>query len=209
MKNIIIVGAGGFGREILSYTKTCINAGAKWQVKGFIDDNLDALKNYNCSAKILCKISEYTPSENDFLIIAIGKPQIKKQVIESLKTKGAKFESLIHPSAIIGESVELGEGVVICPFVSIPCDAKIGNFTIINTLTTIGHDASIGAYTTLSAHCDVTGFVNLGEGVFFASSVTTVPSANIGDWTSVGINSFVIKNVKPSTSVFGNPALPL
>ena len=101
MANIVIVGAGGFGREVLGYVKDCISAGAQWTIKGFLDDNPNSLQGYNYDTKIISSIQTYTPSPNDALICAIGNPKIKKEKVEMLLAREAKFETLIHPTAYI------------------------------------------------------------------------------------------------------------
>lgn len=206
MKNIVIVGAGGLGREILCYVKDCIKFGANWEVKGFIDDNKESLKNYPWCDKIISTISDYTLDVDDELIIAICEPKVKKGVIKSLKQKGAKFASLIHPTCTIGENNTLGEGVVLCPYSGITCDASLGDFVFLNRHTSIGHNAKVGSYSSLSSYCDITGYATLGEGVFMASHSCVAPSVKVGNWSRVGINSAVISKIKDNNSVFGTPA---
>lgn len=207
MKNIVIVGAGGFGREVFNHAEDCIRVGADWKIKGFIDDNLKALDNYDYPQKVIGTIKEYIPEENDFFICAIGSPKTKKIVVGALLQRGAKFEKLIHPSVKIGRNVKIGKGVVLCPNVTLTCDISIGNYAMVNCTSGCGHDSVIGDYCTISSYCDVTGFCKLGEGVFFASHVCMRPSSKVGDWTRVGINSCVIMNIKAGISAFGNPAV--
>ena len=107
MKNIVIVGAGGFGREVFNHAEDCIRVGADWKIKGFIDDNLKALDNYDYPQKVIGTIKEYIPEENDFFICAIGSPKTKKIVVGALLQRGAKFEKLIHPSVKIGRNVKI------------------------------------------------------------------------------------------------------
>ena len=99
MKNVIIVGAGGFGREVYNYVEDCIKAGVQWQIKGFLDDNLNALDDYKYPTSIISSISDYIPEENDVFICGLGNPKTKKDVVEKLLARGAKFETLVHPSA--------------------------------------------------------------------------------------------------------------
>ncbi len=206
MKDLIIVGAGGFGREVYGYALSCIENGANWRVKGFLDDNPNALNPYNYPLGIIGSISEWRPSAGELYIMGLGAPKEKKRIAEFLMSRGAEFTTLIHPLAYIGRNVKMGKACIICPFCVLNCDLELGDFVTVNTNSALGHDARIGSWCTLSSHSDITGRVSLGEGVFFSSSVTTVPSAKIGDWCNVGINSSVIGRIKPNTKVFGNPA---
>ena len=207
MKDLIIVGAGGFGREVYGYALSCINAGAEWRIKGFIDDNPKALDSFDYPVKLIGSISDWKVSPNELYVLALGIPKVKKTVCQALMSRGAEFITLIHPLSYIGRNVKIGKGCIICPFCTLTCDITLGDFVTFNTYSGAGHDSRIGSWSTLSSHCDVTGHVSLGEGVFLASSTTTVPSSKIGDWANVGINSSVIGHVKSGVSVFGNPAL--
>lgn len=205
MKDLIIVGAGGFGREVLQWTKHCNESGAKWNIKGFIDDNTQSLDPYECDYEIIDTIKSYVVNENEYFAIAIAIPNVKRKIIEILKEKGAKFASIIHPTAIIGEFCELGEGLIITPNAKVSPNVKIGNYvTLLGS--GIGHDAVIGDYCTITGNCSVNGHVKLEEGVFIGSNSCIAPGKKVGAWATVGMGSMVILNVKPYTKVMGNPA---
>lgn len=205
MKNLVIVGASGFGREILQWVKDCNANGESWEVKGFIDDNLDALNTYPCDKKIIGSITSYDILDDDYFVVAIAIPAIKKRIVEDLKLRGAKFAAIIHPTAIVGDYCSLGEGIVITPRAKISPNVTIGNFvTILGSA--VGHDAVLSDYCTITGNCSVNGHVHLGEGVFVGSNACIAPGKKIGAWAYVGMGSMVISNVKPDTKVMGNPA---
>ena len=209
MKKILIVGAGGFGREVYNYVEDCIKAGANWLIKGFLDDNLNALDSYDYPNKKIYLLESYIPEDDDICICALGNPKTKKIVVEKLLAKGAKFETLVHPSAHVGRNVKIGAGCVVCPNCVLTCDSSLGDFVMLNVGTSVGHDAKIGQWCTISSHCDITGFVNIAEGAFLASSVVVIPSSSVGEWATVGVNSSVITKVRDNTTVYGNPAIKL
>lgn len=209
MKDVLIVGAGGFGREIYTYVEDCLAEGFPWRIKGFIDDNLNALDSYNYPHKVVGTVDGYEICENDIFIAALGLPKVKKYIVERLLLRGAKFETFIHPSARVGRNVKLGTGCVLCPGVFVTCDIEMGDFVTINSKSGVGHDAKIGSWTTLSSFCDVTGHAKLGEGVFFSSSAVAMPKSKIGDWAVVGANSGVVAKVSENSTVYGNPAVKM
>ena len=131
MKHIYIVGAGGFGREVFDWMMETFDFIKEYSFAGFLDDNLQALDGFSIEAKVAGKISDYQASENDYLICAIGSPEVKKEVCQSLISKGGKFISLIHPSAKLGRGSSIGKGSVICPNVVITCDVELGDFVMV------------------------------------------------------------------------------
>lgn len=206
MKKLIIVGAGGFGREVYNWALADADCGSEWEIAGFLDDNPAALDGFDYPTKIIGKITDYQPSDEDVFICAIGSPSVKRQICEALLERSAEFVSLIHPDAVIGLNVCLGQGVVVCPNAVITCDISIGNFVVVNCHTSVGHDVKVGDWTTLSGHCDVTGQVELGEMVFLGSGARILPLKKVGSGATVGAGSVVISHVLADTKVFGNPA---
>lgn len=205
MKELIIVGAGGFGRELLQWIKDINRIQRKWIIKGFIDDNSNALSGLECEYTVIGSILDWQPKSNEIFACAIANPSIKEKVVTLLKSKGALFESIIHPKAIIGEHNNIGEGLIAYPNSCITVNVNVGNFITL-LCSGIGHDAVVGDYSTISSYCDITGGVKLGKRVFLGSHVTIVPDRNIGDDAYLGAGSVVVTHVKEKTKVFGNPA---
>jgi sugar O-acyltransferase (sialic acid O-acetyltransferase NeuD family) len=207
MKRLIIVGAGGFAREVLAWAQDVQARGSEWSVAGFLDDNQNVLKSYNYKIPIIDSIQDYTPKKNDLFVIGIAAPtKIKMEIAKLIKDKGAVFIQLIHPSVIIGNNVSIGEGCVICPNATLSCDIKIGDFVTINAFAGIGHDVTIDNGATINSYVNINGHCKIGEGVEFGSHATVVPGVSIGSYAKIGVGSAVIKNVKPNVTVMGVPA---
>lgn len=209
MKDLLIVGAGGFGRELLQWSKEINEIEPRWNIKGFLDDDLHALDGYDCDYEIVGKISEWQPNENEEFVIALGFPEVKKKVIGSLLERDAEIVSLIHPDAHIGGFCKIGKGCIIYPDTRITVNVTIGDYVTILAQNFVGHDATIGSYSTIFGNCSVNGHVEIGEGVLLNNSASTVPSIKIGDGAVIGAGSFVISNVRPGRHMFGNPAKKL
>jgi len=204
LSELVIVGAGGFGRELLQWVKDINSHNPRWIIKGFIDDNLEALNGYDVDYQIIGRIVEWMPCESEVFALAIAKPMLKEKIVTMLKGRGARFDSIIHPSAVIGDFNRIGEGLVCYPNSGINVNVSIGNFVTLLS-SGIGHDVCVGDYSTISSYCDITGGCKIGKRVFLGSHVTIIPTRVIGDDASIGAGSVVVTNIKNNVSVFGNP----
>lgn len=206
MKNLVIIAAGGCGREVLQWAKDINEVEQRWHIKGFIDDNTNALEGLICDVKVLSRIDDYVIDSNDEFICCIGNSNTRKMVTEKLKAKGAVFTTLIHPNAIVADSCTIGEGVIIYPYALISDNAVIGEGSIINMYSSVAHDSVLGEYCTISAHCDVTGMCKLGDRVFMGSTSQIVPGSKIGDDVYICAGSTVMTRLRNGLKVLGNPA---
>ncbi|MGV3616336.1 MAG: acetyltransferase [Fimbriimonas sp.] len=206
MDKLIIVGAGGFGREVLLWAEHAIAAGAQLEIKGFLDNKADALAGFDVAYPILGSISDYEPDADDRFLIAIGNSPVRMKLAAQLTAKGWKFATLIHPTAIVGSRCEVGEGSVVCPHCVVTTDARLGRHVILNLHSTVGHDATVGDGCTISCHCDITGFVQLGEGVLMGTGASVTPGVKVGKYAVIGAGSVAIRNVQALATVVGVPA---
>lgn len=205
MKDLIIVGASGFGREVLQWVKHCNVIKNTWNIKGFIDDNTQALDGYQCDYIVIDSIKNYNIQEGDHFAIAIALPKVKKIVVEILQSRGAKFATIVHPTAIVSEFCKIGDGVIITANAKISPNVKVGNFvTLLGS--GLGHDAIVEDFCTITGNCSINGYVTLGEGAFIGSNSCIAPGKKVGAWALVAMGSMVIMNVRPNTKVMGNPA---
>lgn len=205
-QRLIIVGGGGFGRELLSWAADCEEAGTLPALGGVLDDDASILDGYGAAVGVIGSISDFQPAATDRLVIAIGDPATKRRVVEMLAGRGGQFISLIHPTAVLARSAQLGEGVVFCPLSMASANARVGRFVIVNTMSSLGHDTQVGDYSTLSAHIDLTGFVALGEGVMVGSGARIVPKVKVGDGATIGAGSIVYRAVAANSTVYAQPA---
>ncbi|HEX4326337.1 MAG TPA: NeuD/PglB/VioB family sugar acetyltransferase [Burkholderiales bacterium] len=210
MHELIIVGAGGFGREVLSWANAMPEAGKQWTFGGFIEEVPDALKSYpRLATAIIGDDRDYQPKPGQIFAMAIGDPKRKLKVAADLLARGAVFINVIHPHSAVGEGVKLGIGCVLCPGALVSADAVVGNFVSINHNAGVGHDVIVGEGCTISSHADLTGFVKLGRGVMVGSHAVVLPKVEVGDFAVVGAGAVVVRNVAAQTTVYAQPARKL
>jgi sugar O-acyltransferase (sialic acid O-acetyltransferase NeuD family) len=206
MRRLLIVGAGGFGREVLGWALEQQKHQREWIVAGFLDSNPLALNGYNVPYKILGDPNTFVTADNDRFICAIGDPATKLRVAGQVRSHGGRFVNLIHPTAVIGPDCSLGEGCIICPNAVLTTHVRLDSFVTVNVGACVGHDAQIGTGCTLSPHVDINGHAVVGEGVFLGTHASILPSAIVGNYAIVGAGSVVLRKVQPRTTVLGVPA---
>ncbi|MDO4321562.1 MAG: acetyltransferase [Lachnospiraceae bacterium] len=205
MKKIIIVGAGGFGRELLQWIKDINKVAPTWEILGFIDDNTSALDGVEIDYPVIGTISDWKPKEDEEFALAMGSPALKRKIVSILKEKGAKFATVIHPTALLSEFAHYGEGFIMFPYSKLSCNSTVGDFVTLLS-TPIGHDNVIGDYTVISGGCNIVRNVEIGKDVFLAAGVCIAQDIKVGDGAYLGLGSVVLKDVEPGKKVFGNPA---
>ena len=206
MKRLLIVGAGGFGREVLCWARDVEETQTRWKIGGFLDSNPEALDGFDIPFKVLGDPTEFVPSENDACVCAIGDPATKQRVVTALLDRGAQFETLIHPSAIVRTGCSVGAGCVLCPGAVVTTNVTLGRFVSMNLGSTVGHDSTLGDWCTLFVHADVAGNACLGKGVLAGSHAFVLPGVRVGDYAVVGAGAVVTRDVLAGTTVFGVPA---
>jgi sugar O-acyltransferase (sialic acid O-acetyltransferase NeuD family) len=205
IKEIIIVGAGGFGRELYSYILDDFAKGflKGYRFKGFIDDSPENFKASKIEADYLGTTESYTFKESDRVIVPIGNIQVRNRIIEKLQNKGAHFLSYIHHSAFIAHDATLGEGVLICPNCMVQSQSQIGDHAVLNIFCSVGHDSTLGENSILSPYCTLNGNVHTGKNLFMGTRSTLLLGSRIGKNCMIGAHS-VVKGKKADNLILKN-----
>lgn len=208
MKNLIIIGAGGMGRTIYSNAKECLGYGEKFQVKGFIDDNILALDGFEGYPSIIGTIRDYQPQKEDVFVSSIG-GSARRPCMEQIINRGGEFVELIHKTARIYQNAKLGKGNFVGAYTVIGNDAVIGDYNMIQSYSVIGHDVRIGNWNRIDTHVTCVGGIVIEDETNIHTSAVINHGVTVGTGAHIGALSFVIRKVKPGTTVCGNPAKKL
>lgn len=204
-RRILIVGAGGFGREVLHWARDA------WPnhhslLAGFLSADPDRLQGHACGLDIVASPDDYRPLEGDRLLFAIGIPDCRRAVVESLLARGAEFLTLVHPTAIVCPSAGIGSGSIVCPYAIVSDAARMGRFTLLNWHATVAHDAEVGDFAVLSPFAAVGGNARVGADCFLGTHASLAPARSLGADSRVSANSAVSADAPPRSIAFGVPA---
>lgn len=208
MKDIVIIGAGGFGREVAWLIEDINRAKEEWNIIGFVDDNVNA-KDENLNGYNLVGDTDWLNDQSYYVVSAIGTPSVNKKIMNKLANSDNRYATLIHPSVICSDTSSIGEGSIICAGNIITVNATIGKHVIINLDSTIGHDATINDYTVILPSVNVSGHVVLEKGVSVGTGSAIIQGLTIGENTIIGAGSVVVKDIPANCTAVGSPAKPI
>lgn len=204
MGKVVIYGTGGFGREV---HQLLLDSERETDFVGFIDDNPENHGKLVHDKPVLGGMEWIIQNADVGVLIGIGNTVVKRRIVKRIKEAipSAKFPTLMHPTALIGINVEIGEGTIICAGNIITTDIAIGPHVILNLDCTVGHDAILHDYVTVAPSCNISGNVRVGEGCDLGTNSTIIQGKNIGEWSIVGAGAVVVKDIPPNATVVGNP----
>lgn len=211
MKDLLIIGAGGFGREVAWLTDR-INAKEKtWNILGFIDDNPEMTGVELNGYKVLGTTDDICNYPDAYLVCAVGSARVRKIIVEKVKAKNpdSKFAVLIDPSVEKSDFVEIGEGTIICAHTILTVNIKIGRNVIMNLNCTVGHDAVIGDYVTMYPDANVSGITTVGDCTELGTGMQVIQGVKIGSGSIIGAGAVVIRDIPDKCTAVGNPAKPI
>lgn len=206
MKQLIIIGAGGFGRELASAALHAVGYGVEFELKGFLDDRPQALDGFSGYPPILGSVARYAIEKDDVFITALGDTAARARCVEVLAQKGAIFRSLVDNTARLGANVRVAEGCVIAAGAVLTADIQVGAHSCVFHNASVGHDTRIGRFAHIYAQVAVGGGVQIGDFVRIYPGAVVVPRRKIGEGAVVGAGSVAFLDVPPHTTVVGNPA---
>lgn len=210
MRELFIVGAGGFGREAV-WTVERINKAAQqplWNVIGFADDDPAKASGNFEGYPLLGSVrtaSHDHPGASVF--IAIGDNAIRRRIYAELR--GHDFPALIDPTAQVSPTTEFKHGTYIAVEAVVSVGTEVGKFVIVNARAGIGHDSVVGDFANIAPGVSLSGHTTIGCDVYMGANSCTAPGRTVGDGAVVACGTPVLADVAPGTTLnpFGAPAV--
>lgn len=211
MKDLIIFGASGFGREAAWLVERINKVEPTWNLLGFMDDN-DSIQGTEINGyKVLGKIGDINKYSNAYFICAVGASKIREKIVKNMKgiNPAVKFGTVIDPSVELSDHVTVGEGTIICAHTIITVNIFIGNHVIINLDCTIGHDAILNDFVTLYPSVNVSGITEIGYCSELGTGMQIIQGKKVGDCSMVGAGAVVVRDIPDKCTAVGSPAKPI
>lgn len=211
MNKIVIIGHGGFGREVKMLIDQINHKTQTYDLLGFYDDNEDSPSIIH-GLKYLGKVNELSFIKSELNVVyGIGSPTVKEQLHKLLiSNPNLYYPNLVHPSVIIGQdNVKMGIGNILCAGSIVTVDVSIGNFNTINLMCSVGHDTIIGDFCSLMPSVNVSGEVILEDKVYLGTGCKVINQVKIGACSTIGAGAVVTRDIPSHCTAVGVPARPL
>jgi sugar O-acyltransferase (sialic acid O-acetyltransferase NeuD family) len=210
--DLVIIGAGGHGRELFSYLKDLERAGWTGKLRGYLDDGL-APGLYG-RIEVLGPVdslnlqTDGSPDQRRYLT-AFGSNPLRRQMVERLTGfygEALTPWTLIHPQTSIGEDVEIGEGTCLAPGVILTTRTTIGRHCILNVKASVSHDCRVGDFVNINPGATICGSVTVGEGANIGAGAIVKERISIGSWSVIGAGAVVVRDIPSNVTAVGVPA---
>lgn len=208
IRKIVLIGGAGTSRDVLALITSINKITPSYEILGVLDDNLP-MGTYRYGALSLGPIAKWTSFNNISFIDCLGSPKSyrnRQKLLDDHHLNKIEFETLIHPSAMIADDVNIGSGSIIYPNVVALSNVSIGKHVTILSGTVLNHDVKVGNWSILASGIMIAGEVKVGDTCYLGASCSIREGINIGNGSLVGMGSAVIRDVKENTVVTGVPA---
>ncbi|MGC5077827.1 acetyltransferase [Agrococcus sp. DT81.2] len=211
MKTLVVIGAGGFGRETLDVAAACNDQAPQWNILGVVDDapsDTQLQRLAKRDVRWLGTLADFlaSASPSTSFVVAIGDPSDRARLCVDLAASGRSGATLIHPKATIGSGVSIGEGTVICAGAQISTNVQIGEHVHINPNAVIGHDSEISSFVSINPGAIISGEVRVSTGALVGAGAVVLQGLTLGAATTVGAAACVTRDVGAERVVKGVPA---
>lgn len=211
MKDLVIIGASGFGREVAWLVERINKVEPTWNLIGFVDDNAEIQNTVINGYRVLGTSDDVIKYPDTYYICAVGASRTRERIINRVKqiNPNIKFGTVIDPSVEVSDLVTIGEGTIICANTIITVNISIGSHVIINLDCTVGHDAILNDFVTLYPSVNVSGMTNIGYCSELGTGMQIIQGKTVGEYSIVGAGAVVVKDIPSRCTAVGSPAKPI
>jgi hypothetical protein len=207
---LVVVGAGGFGRETLDVVEAVNRETGAFELLGVLDDSPSTTNLDRTAARgirYLGTVSKWLQGDYPAaFLIAVGNPSTRRVLARQFESTGHTPATAIHPRAVLGSTSEIGRGSIICSGVQVSTNVRVGAYVHLNPSVTVGHDAVLADYVSVNPSATISGECHIGEGALLGAASVILQGLTVGCGAIIGASACVVRDVADAKTVIGVPA---
>lgn len=209
MRDLVIVGAGGFARETAAAVRAVNAARPTWRLRGFLDDDPALHGAARAGLPILGGIDRLTDMPETAAVVCVGNPHnyvARQRIVKRLAMPADRYATIVHPSADVGAGSSVGPGTVLLAGVVLTADVTVGAHVAVMPQAVLTHDDRVYDYVTVASGVRLGGGAVLHQGAYVGAGALVREGVTVGDWSLVGMGSVVLRDIPPGEVWAGSPA---
>lgn len=207
--DLVVIGAGGFGRETVDAVRAMNSAGASWRLLGYLDDDPSLAGKRLNNATVLGGLVELKNLPNASVVVCTGRPEnytSRPKIINALGLPADRYATVVHPTAAVSASSRIGSGSVLLAYTVLTADVEIGSHVAVMPHVTLTHDDIVEDFATLASGVCLGGGVHIGRCAYVGAGALIRENRRVGACAMVGLGAVVINDVPTGEVWTGIPA---
>lgn len=206
-RRLVIIGAGGFAREVQDVVRHCNRVGFPYDFLGFVDDFVPEGTELH-GDPVLGSFDWFSTPEavGVSAVVGVGAPEVRRKLAQKATGLGVRFATLIDPSVISSPFVKYGDGVVVCPGCVLTNNIRIEDHVHLNLNSTVGHDAVLESFVTTAPGVHINGNNLIKQGAYLGTGANLNEKIMVGEWSVVGSGASVVTDIPANVTAVGCPA---
>jgi sugar O-acyltransferase (sialic acid O-acetyltransferase NeuD family) len=208
-RDLVVVGAGGFGRETVEAVRALNACGAGWRLLGYVDDDPALAGTLVDGTPVLGGITELKSLPDAFVVVCTGRPDnyvSRRRIVRALDLPAERYATIIHPTASVSTSSRVGPGSVMLAYTALTAAVSVGSHVAVMPHVTLTHDDVVGDYATLGSGARLGGGVRIGCGAYIGAGALVREGRAVGSWALAGMGAVVTTDIPERQVWAGVPA---
>ena len=208
-RTLVVVGAGGFGRETVEAIRALNAAGARWRLAGYLDDDPARHGTVIGGVPVLGGIAELDHMPDASVVVCTARPDnyvSRPRIVERLGLPPERYATIIHPSASVSVTSRVGPGSVLLAQTVLTAAVTVGSHVAVMPHVTLTHDDVVADFATMASGVCLGGNVSVGRCAYIGAGALVREDRSIGSCALVGMGAVVTRDVPPGEVWAGVPA---